>query len=71
MEPKKVLCVAGPTEGDCGEMYYSGSSSQHANGVTTESILINTVGNLDYLVFLNRELGTDIPIILFRMKTDS
>ena len=26
MEPVKTLCVAGPTEGDCGEMFYGGDS---------------------------------------------
>jgi len=41
-------------------MTYFGDADEHDIGVTTENILINTVGEFDYLV-LNRELGNDTP----------
>jgi len=63
MSPEKILCVAGPTEGSCGNMLYSGNNDQHTCGLTTESILFKQIASgVDYLVFLNRELIDDISV---------
>ena len=60
MSPKKTLCVAGPTEPECGTMHYHGDSSGHAIGKTTEAISIDTIGEVDYLIYLNREVASDV-----------
>ena len=69
MEPEKTLCVAGPTEGSCANMKYSGDNDQHRNGITTESILLDGIAqDIDYLVFINRELSDDIASQVVRNK---
>lgn len=54
------MCVAGPTEPECGSMIYHGDSSFHNIGKTTEAITITSIGEVDYLVFLNREISSEI-----------
>ena len=60
LAPEKEMCVAGPTEPECGSMVYHGDSSYHHIGKTTEAITISALGVVDYLVFLNREIPSDL-----------
>jgi len=62
MEPKKVLCVAGPTEPACGGMVFHGDSDLHKIGKTTEAITIEEIGLVDYLFYLNREIPSELSL---------
>lgn len=42
-------------------MKYGGNNEDHANGVSTESIKFEEIASgIDYLIFLNRELASNV-----------